>query len=169
MTEYDYSAEGRARHAATQKRIAQWANGTPTLSGLESPFTPRSSAYTGSAATVRPPPGPSRAPSHRSSTSQSHRPSTHHTVHPSQAGTRTQVTASAVYPSQSISQVPPPSAHRSHASTRSSSQHSNHSHHTQHRSPPPPSSHVVSPPPGHIPRGVIIFRNRGQAPSVVYY
>ncbi|KAJ7694406.1 hypothetical protein B0H17DRAFT_1199270 [Mycena rosella] len=169
MTEYDYSEEGRARYAATQKRIAQWAHGTPTLSSLKSPFTPRSSVYSGSDATARPHHGPSRAPSHHPSTHQSHRPSTHHTYRPSQAGTRSQVTSSTVYPSQSISQAPAPSAHRSHASThRSSSSH--HSHHTHHyHSPPPPSTYVVSPPPGHVSRGVIILRQRGQAPSIVYY
>ncbi|KAJ7495469.1 hypothetical protein FB451DRAFT_1214175 [Mycena latifolia] len=187
MTEYDYSPEGRARYAATQRRIASWARGTPSGPHLKSPFSPRSDM--GSDATVRPGAyaygGPStmhrtnRTPTHhtyRSPTQYTYRSPTQYTYRPpTHAGTRSQATASSVTPSQSISQAPPPS-HHTHASHRTHSSHKTHSsHHSRsqasshgHR-PSAPSTYVVTPPPGHAARGVIIFPRRGHPPSVVYY
>lgn len=176
MTEYDYSAEGRQRYLATQTRITNWVNSTPSPSQLSSPFSP--SSHTGSHATTRSSHSSSSAHSHRApqtrSTygSPSHQPSralgspscgglsSHVHIPPSssssfRSGSGSRPFAASVTPSQSISQAPMRHAH-SHSSTHrssSSSHHSSHhSHspvhsHSNHHYQRQPSAYIISPPP----------------------
>jgi hypothetical protein len=195
MTEYDYSEEGRRRYIATQNRIANWANNTPSPSQLRSPFAPSSSAS--SQATARPRQYSSSGTGSRQASMMQFSPGpmthrTHQTYRQSQApsrpppsGGRSQAypspsqgsfrsPASTVFPSQSISQAPTqrmwstasPSTHApTHRSHRSSSHHSSHHSHHHHRSP----TYIISPPPsaGHRTPGVIILPRKGKGPKVV--
>ncbi|KAJ7479243.1 hypothetical protein FB451DRAFT_1241031 [Mycena latifolia] len=173
MTEYDYSPQARARAADTQRRIAAWARATPSGPSLKSPFAPSSTSGSGSGYG-----GPSayHAPTHLTYRAPTPPGASH-------AGTRSQVRAPSVTPSESISQAPA----RPHHTRSSSSHHTRSSHSSSHHSrsqasyssyssshgrrPHAPSAYVVTSPPAYPGRagGVIIFPRRGHAPQVVYY
>ncbi|KAJ7075075.1 hypothetical protein B0H15DRAFT_1027287 [Mycena belliarum] len=141
MTEYDYSPEARARFAATQRRISEWARATPSAAQLASPFKPRSDA---GGATTR------TGSAHTSSS-------------------RTSSRAPSVTPSQSISQASyRPHSSRTHSSHSSQSSGSRSSHSLPPAAPVvSPYMRVYTPP--LAARGVVIFPHRGQAPSIVFY
>ncbi|KAJ7092973.1 hypothetical protein B0H15DRAFT_929766 [Mycena belliarum] len=123
MSEYNYSS-AYTRFTVTDGRTQQWARSAASASQFSAPWT--SSA--GSDATARPHPYPAQFSVHGSYAGPSR-------YQPSNAGTRSQVTAPApsVTPSQSISQVPsaPPSPPSHHAAPPHRNAHPPHRPHTK--------------------------------------
>ncbi|KAJ7636403.1 hypothetical protein FB45DRAFT_906571 [Roridomyces roridus] len=171
MSVYDHSPEAQYRWMATQNRVSNWVNGTPSMpSQYRNPFTP--SSHSGSER--KSPPSSSSSRRHTptsNSNSRRSRPASG-TRAPSSSGSYTPT----VYPSDSISQAGSPyrapsqprrpssnlsgSAHRSsHGSGRYISSSTDSSGRRTYIVQPPPATH----------QGMIIFPRRGKPPSVVYY